>query len=274
MPTYFIGWDVGGWNCDQNPRSRDAIVILDENLHMVGQPWRGNLRETINLVANSEEWIEALFALCGSPTQLDDSEFVMAIDTPLGFPAGLRELISGSGCAGEVAGSAANPYLFRTTEQYLFSKGFSPLSTVKDMIGSQATKGMHLVAKLPLKRIHCGLWVENGWSAVIETYPAVCRRSALIDELLIPYIVAKRGDGSTQWAEPIRDPDRADALVCALVAYFFDRRPDDLVPPIEDAPPGEGWIWVPKDVLGDWEHYPRSLGWVPFIAKGENSSEA
>lgn len=25
-----IGCDVGGWNCDQNSASRDAIVILDE----------------------------------------------------------------------------------------------------------------------------------------------------------------------------------------------------------------------------------------------------
>jgi hypothetical protein len=23
---YNIGWDVGGWNCDKNPRGRDAIV--------------------------------------------------------------------------------------------------------------------------------------------------------------------------------------------------------------------------------------------------------
>ena len=21
---YFIGWDVGGWNCDKNAKSRDA----------------------------------------------------------------------------------------------------------------------------------------------------------------------------------------------------------------------------------------------------------
>jgi hypothetical protein len=26
---FCIGWDVGGWNCDHNPNSRDAIVILD-----------------------------------------------------------------------------------------------------------------------------------------------------------------------------------------------------------------------------------------------------
>ena len=31
--AYFsIGWDVGGWNCDKNQRSRDAIVILNPDL--------------------------------------------------------------------------------------------------------------------------------------------------------------------------------------------------------------------------------------------------
>jgi len=28
--AYSIGWDVGGWNCDHNATSRDAIVILNE----------------------------------------------------------------------------------------------------------------------------------------------------------------------------------------------------------------------------------------------------
>lgn len=25
----FIGWDVGGWNCDRNASSRVALVVLD-----------------------------------------------------------------------------------------------------------------------------------------------------------------------------------------------------------------------------------------------------
>lgn len=36
--SFFIGWDVGGWNCDKNGTSRDAIVILDDTLAIVGQP--------------------------------------------------------------------------------------------------------------------------------------------------------------------------------------------------------------------------------------------
>lgn len=47
-PNFFIGWDFGGWNCDHNGKSRDAIVILNANKKIVGKPWRGNLRTSIN----------------------------------------------------------------------------------------------------------------------------------------------------------------------------------------------------------------------------------
>jgi len=53
--SFFIGWDVGGWNCDKNAKSRDAIVIFDEDLHIVGAPWRGNLRQAINAATTSQE---------------------------------------------------------------------------------------------------------------------------------------------------------------------------------------------------------------------------
>jgi hypothetical protein len=35
---YSIGWDVGGWNCDKNDASRDAIVILDNTPAIVCKP--------------------------------------------------------------------------------------------------------------------------------------------------------------------------------------------------------------------------------------------
>ena len=44
----YIGWDVGGWNCDKNKSSRDALVVLDANRTLLGQPWRGNLCAAIN----------------------------------------------------------------------------------------------------------------------------------------------------------------------------------------------------------------------------------
>jgi hypothetical protein len=47
--SFYIGWDVGGWNCDHNQKSRDAIVILSHDLSIVGRPWRGNLRALLGL---------------------------------------------------------------------------------------------------------------------------------------------------------------------------------------------------------------------------------
>lgn len=44
MKHYYIGWDVGAWNCDRNAASRDAIVILDAARRVIGTPGRGNLR--------------------------------------------------------------------------------------------------------------------------------------------------------------------------------------------------------------------------------------
>lgn len=49
--NYYIGWDVGGWNCDHNQTSRDALCALTGNtwdtLALAGEPWRGNLREAL-----------------------------------------------------------------------------------------------------------------------------------------------------------------------------------------------------------------------------------
>lgn len=82
---FYIGWDVGGWNCDKNSRSRDAVVILDASLAIVGQPWRGNLRNSINAAETSEVWIQTLLELCAVDNIHPWSHIYLAIDTPLGF---------------------------------------------------------------------------------------------------------------------------------------------------------------------------------------------
>ena len=43
--------------------------------------------------------------------------------------------------------------------------------------------------------------------------------------------------------------DKTDALTCALAAYLFDQKREALAAPDAAVPPGEGWIWVPTDVL-------------------------
>lgn len=185
-PSFYVGWDVGGWNCDKNGKSRDAIVILDAAMQIVGTPWRGNLRTTINTATGSEALIHALFALCGASaalaletqaTPLPAPRITLAIDTPLGFSQAFVGLVTGLQCVELIGQSNSNPYLFRHTERFLFEHSLTPLSAVKDMIGSQATKGMHALAKFAPHRTSCGVWADNRHLVAIEAYPSACKTS-------------------------------------------------------------------------------------------------
>ncbi len=231
--SFFIGWDVGGWNCDRNANSRDALVILDVDLHVVGKPWRGNLRETINVAATSAEWTARLFRLCGSETAADAS-FTLAIDTPLGFPSALLALASELQPVGPLGDSSANPYLYRHTERLLFRGRRGPLSAVKDMIGSQATKGMHVLAQFAPRVERCGVWTDGAGLRVIETYPAACRR-------------AEEDSKALDALAPLSHDDLIDARVCALVACLFATTQGTFDEPTDDVPSREGWIWVPRN---------------------------
>lgn len=155
--SFFIGWDVGGWNCDKNGKSRDALVILDAELKLAGKPWRGNLRSAINGATNAAEFVSALFALCGTQPDTATPQVMLAIDTPLGFSEAFVRLVTGLECTEPVGSSQTNSYLFRQTEHYLFQQGLKPLSAIKDMIGSQATKGMHVLAKFAPRATSCGV---------------------------------------------------------------------------------------------------------------------
>ena len=237
MQDYYIGWDVGGWNCDKNGKSRDAIVILDEALAVVGTPWRGNLRCSINKASSSSDWISTLFSLCQVDLPISLSLITMGIDTPLGFSEEFARLISGQSCSELIEGAAsANPYLFRQTERYLFEHGLTPLSAVTHMIGSQATKGMHLLARFAPHRTECGVWTDGDVLTAIEAYPSACKGSVTMQQLLTRY-------------QPLGHVDKDDALTCALVAYLFAKTRPALAEPPPNTPEAEGWIWVPKDGL-------------------------
>jgi hypothetical protein len=238
-PACYIGWDVGGWNCDKNGNSRDAIVILDAQLGMVGEPWRGNLRTSINTATTSEDWVRVLFALCGVTSLPTGARITLAVDTPLGFSQAFVALVTGKGCVEGIETSATNPYLFRQTEQELFRQGLRPLSAIKDMIGSQATKGMHVLAKFAPKVTRCGVWTDGNAFTVFEAYPSPCKESNLIKGLRKRCVDAEQAKHS----------DEVDALTCALIAYCFEVQPTMLFEPGTDIPASEGWIWVPKDTL-------------------------
>jgi hypothetical protein len=226
----FIGWDVGGWNCDKNPNSRDALVVLDASGARIGQPWRGNLRQTINASTTADDFLTAILALCKLPAGA--AKTTLAIDAPLGFPAAFAELITGGTAQPDIGKSATNPYLYRLTERRLVDEGITALSAVKDMIGSQSTKAMHIVARFT-KAIALGVWSDGVGLTIIETYPALCR---------------KRSSGSFNdlaLATSSKDGDILDAEVCAHIARAFTQRRDWLEGPTPDAPVSEGWIWAP-----------------------------
>ncbi|WP_444919252.1 hypothetical protein [Microbulbifer sp. JMSA003] len=250
----FIGWDVGGWNCDRNANSRDALVVLDSECTILGQPWRGNLRKAINEAGNTQEWIRALLDYCKIETTSAIPAVVLAIDTPLGFSQAFRQLISGESVAGPIEDWNTNPYLFRHTERFLFQRGLKPLSPIKDMIGSQATKGIHALARFAPENPNTGVWTSGGGLTSIEAYPAACKPSPLIRELLSSYRTAPAGQQLDPWDMAgfgfgINHEDKRDALLCALVAWLFHYKSNALCPADVDVPAGEGWIFVPEDAL-------------------------
>lgn len=231
--SFFIGWDVGGWNCDRNSKSRDAVVILDDKMAIVGKPWRGNLRECIASSKETRDWLNALFAKCGAQYPASSPSITIAIDTPLGFSDEFVRLITRRGYVEPHETSGLNRYLFRYTERQLFERGRMPLSAIKDMIGSQATKGIHALTKFASQTESCGVWTDGDAFRAIETYPAACR-----DTKPVKACLGRR--------RSLGHGDVDDARVCAVIAYIFATERDVLEQPPADVPLGEGWIWIPR----------------------------
>jgi len=231
--SFFVGWDVGGWNCDKNKDSRDALVILDSALRIVGEPWRGNLRVSIAEAATTADWLQTLFFLCAASPPDHPFRVTTAIDTPLGFSREFVGLVTDRKWIEPPASSDTNPYLFRETERRLFQRGWKPLSAIKDMIGSQATKGMHVLAKFAPVIESCGVWTDGGTWHAVETYPTACRDSEKVKSLL-------------SGRQVLKDADRQDAMICALIAHLFASDRKTLEPPDDNVSHGEGWIWVPR----------------------------
>jgi hypothetical protein len=296
---YYIGWDVGAWHCDDNPTSRDAIAILDDQLSLVGEPWRGNISELIlklNTGLKVEGLIEELFRRCLEPIvkgKVKEEEklqpkrpneskekrkerirkeaedlilaphlaliksacFILAIDTPLGWPRHFLKLLSlwsadhsnenSRKCelnlelpSIDLAHNAIdNPLLYRKTE----SSFGQCLSAVQGMIGSQSTKAIYLLSALGLSRKSTGVWTTSAPDITcIETYPAPCMRSLSFTENLrdlgISFI-------------PTRE-DEVDAIVCAYLAatFYRDKEGSYLSLPATQNDP-EGWVFAPRDSL-------------------------
>lgn len=229
----FVGWDVGGWNCDKNSTSRDALIVLDRGGVVQGIPWRGNLASVVLASSNIDEFKQAVFSKCKVENISGDCSIVLAIDAPLAFPEAFLRLQSRRVAVNLGQRSVENPYLYRFTERRLSLEGHTPLSAVKDMIGSQATKAMHLIACVFENDAGIGVWEAADGSFALETYPALCRKRAP-ERFVEPPDLARA------------KPDIADAWVCAAVARIYAMNGSLLEHPVPEAPRSEGWIWAPR----------------------------
>jgi len=233
---FYLGWDVGAWRCKPSSKSCDALVILNENAHVVGSPFRNSLKNTLNEANDTQEILTNLFNLCG--LNYKGEEVVMAIDTPLGYSEAFVKLISDYTSSHKIPDDYKNnPYLFRKTEKHVFEanilrnngKVVRPLSAVNDMIGAQSTKGIHFLAKFSPIIYKSGIWKSNCEKlTILETYPSVNR------EITIPIDLNYNND------------DIKDAYICAKMAYIFDKHIENLEAPSSDIPEKEGWIWYLK----------------------------
>ena len=136
----YVGWDVGGWHCDRNKSSRDALVVtalIGDEVVVVGRSWRGNLRALL-MGQTGDALIAGLLELCG--VEPEAAEIIISIDTPLGWPSAMIALARGGATSFVSAADGENPYTRRATELALVRRGFAPLSAVRDMLGSQSTK--------------------------------------------------------------------------------------------------------------------------------------
>ncbi len=248
---YFVGWDVGGWNCSRKSESQDALAVLALNgnsLQIQGKVFRGPIRDEINRCSTLFEIVNEK---CRTKIQESD-EITIAIDTPLGLPSAVQSLVAGGNLPSEIPEDySCNPYLYRVTEMWLFSQAFPPLSVIKDMIGSQATKGMHLLRKLNMKVVadECGVW-RNGSVTAIESYPTTCKRSENEGYICAGSQIAQRLFDSLAGAIGLARVDQIDAVHCALIAYLFATDKSQLYPPTNNPPVSEGWIWIPRDATG------------------------
>lgn len=250
MSRLFVGWDVGGWHCDRNATSRDALVVTglhDGKVVVEGEPWRGNLRSAL-MTETGHALVRSMLGLCRVGADAE-TEVVVAIDTPLGWPSAMMRLAQGGAPSHVSAADGENPYTRRETELELIRRGFAPLSAVRDMLGSQSTKGLHFLRAADLQEVANGVWRASGPAGgavtAIETYPAVALQMSPLRALQAE-VLDRTPAGLRTGEKPLHD-DIRDALACALVAYLFSEHPALIEPAPATIPAGEGWIILPAD---------------------------
>ena len=236
MATYYIGWDVGTWDCKGS--SSDAIVVIDDTGKEVislrkivkFEPSVKQICSFLNMYFNFEK--DRFFP---------EDTFYFAIDAVFSLPDGVQCLLSNESVT--IPNKfKENQFLFRKTEQFIMEKIIEKndkcLSVIHDRIGNQATKIMFFLRYFGFqqKEKEAGVWKSDNNNAIaIEVYP----------KLTVEYAPEKKSD-------------EYDAEKCAELAYTFANYNTQLYSPqnyIEEFEKSdkeeqcikkEGWIWFPK----------------------------
>ena len=283
MSIYYVGWDVGAWECakkENASKSQDAICILNPQDNKV-ITWTGNIFDEYgtdkcpfikrlpnilkDIIAKNE--IEPDSEIIIEP----DSEIIIAVDAALGAPQTARILWDLScpdiniekqyGCP-----RTENTLLYRATERWIDENIFEknnnpPLSLVRDRIGSQSTKALSVLRSWEMTWSSKELiWhSEDNKIIAIETYPSAARTRVDIDWLKqkLPMILGQdlnQLNWCEKWQKRASLPEQIkeksdiiDALICAYVAKKYKEGEVCKCESKEyqEAATLEGWIWIP-----------------------------
>ncbi|MDA9856594.1 DUF429 domain-containing protein [Rubripirellula sp.] len=267
--TYFVGWDVGAWKCSAGRNdSCDAIVVLRDKA-IVGH-YRANLSGTLHDLAElpkekrPESFINKWFSLaCGNknpPCYSPTDKYVVAIDTPLGWPKDFKTLLDGTlpeeWSYEHDEANLHNTLLYRYTERQKLAGG---LSVIVDSIGSQSVKGLVLLETLDAKEKSWGVWA-SGNVTFLETYPKAClvrpqfvewiKKLCLEQPLAESFKTLASTKPNTYRDINVIPEDLFDAGICACVAKAFEDSVPRLVSPSDGDPDKykpEGWIFYPDE---------------------------
>ncbi len=265
MATYYVGWDVGAWHCDKKAtaKSHDAIIVFDENFNFKSCG-RGNINESLKCSGNIIDFLCNFTNL--EKVDYNEVQFIIAIDAVLGWPYEFFKLLTDTDISQEdlkallpCEKSINNKFLFRDTERYI-ANSKTPLSAVKDQIGSQSTKAVFFLKYFGFTYTPEDLIWKNGNNIAIETYPSAVainteKFPAKIKEQLSKYVLnyqckkIKKNllfESKTLDAENVSaiDVDLQDAIICAWVAKSYAEK--KCKEPLESLKGNEGWIWLPE----------------------------
>ena len=178
-----IGWDVRGWRS----RSQSVAVaeVLDGRLAWLG------LAPAFGFETARPLDLDTLTAHALGREQRRDlltaAQVVVAIDSPLAFPAALKRLIDGEGGFLPTATELANPLAYRDCDRRVAQTyGKKPLSAAFDRLGNTASLAMalcHSLRGLGFRVVPQD--ADRAEKAVVEVYPGIHKRGPRRDAAAI-----------------------------------------------------------------------------------------